>query len=78
MKLSDYLTRHELSQEAFAKSIGVSQGMVYQWIAGRTPVAVQKAVLIERATGGLVSRKDLHPDDWHLIWPELIELPASV
>ncbi|EPI3744643.1 transcriptional regulator, partial [Neisseria gonorrhoeae] len=26
---------------------------------------------IEKLTGGAVNRKDLRPDDWHLIWPEL-------
>jgi DNA-binding transcriptional regulator YdaS (Cro superfamily) len=77
MKLSDYLAARELSQQQFAEKLGVSQGMVHQWIAGRTPVAAQKAVLIEQTTGGEVTRKDLHPTDWHLIWPELIESPAT-
>ncbi len=26
---------------------------------------------IERATNGAVTRRDLRPDDWHEIWPEL-------
>ena len=30
------------------------------------------AVGIERASGGVVRRQDLRPDDWHRIWPELI------
>jgi DNA-binding transcriptional regulator YdaS (Cro superfamily) len=71
MKLSDYLSANELSQQQFAVLLGVSQGMVHQWIKGLAPVAPQKAVLIEQKTGGAVSRKDTHPDDWHLIWPEL-------
>jgi hypothetical protein len=29
-------------------------------------------VAIERATEGKVSRRDLRPDDWAAIWPELI------
>jgi len=28
-------------------------------------------VSIERATDGAVTRKDLRPEDWHEIWPEL-------
>lgn len=28
-------------------------------------------VAIERATGGAVTRKDLRPNDWQDIWPEL-------
>lgn len=35
-------------------------------------------VLIEKNSAGAVRRWDLRPDDWHLIWPELItaEHPA--
>jgi DNA-binding transcriptional regulator YdaS (Cro superfamily) len=28
---------------------------------------------IEAFTGGDVTRKDMRPDDWHVIWPELAE-----
>lgn len=72
MKLSDYLSLNKLSQQQFADMIGVSQGLVHQWIKGLTPVSPRKAVLIEQKTGGEVSRKDTHPDDWHLLWPDLI------
>lgn len=34
-------------------------------------------VAIERATNGQVTRKDLRPDDWRLIWPELVDQEAS-
>lgn len=71
MNLSDYLSHKALSQQEFADLIGVSQGMVYQWVRGKTPVSPPKAVRIERMTEGLVTRKDLHPDDWADIWPEL-------
>lgn len=33
---------------------------------------------IERATEGLVTRKELRPDDWFLIWPELVDYSAPV
>lgn len=33
-------------------------------------------VAIERATGGAVTRRDLRPDDWREIWPELVEQEA--
>lgn len=38
---------------------------------GRVP-GPELCVLIERATGRRVMRWNLRPDDWHLIWPELI------
>lgn len=78
MKLSDYLAARELSQQQFADKLGVSQGLVHQWITGRTPVSAKKAVLIEKRTNYEVTRKDLCPDDWDEIWPELgSEQPAA-
>lgn len=70
MKLADYLTRHGLSQQEFARQVGVTQGMVYQWVRDKNPVSPAKCVLIERVTCGQVSRKDLRAD-WMEIWPEL-------
>ena len=29
--------------------------------------------LIESVTAGAVTRRDLHPDDWQIIWPELVD-----
>lgn len=54
-----------------AAGIGVSQPVVSNWRArGTTPDAIH-CVSIERLTDGAVSRCDLRPDDWPLIWPEL-------
>ena len=71
MKLNEYLDKHEISQSSFATKIGVTQGMVYQWLTRSRPVSPEKCVAIEKETNGKVSRKDLRPDDWELIWPEL-------
>ena len=71
------------SQRALAEAIGVTPGAVSQWAIGLHAVPVERAVQIERATRGTVTRRDLRPDDWWLIWPELINgdhpapLPAS-
>jgi len=32
-----------------------------------------KCVAIEVATGGVVNRRDLRPNDWWKIWPELAD-----
>lgn len=54
-----------------AAAIGVGQPVVSNWRArGTTPDAAQ-CVAIERATKGAVTRRDLRPDDWQAIWPEL-------
>ena len=54
-----------------ALALGVTQPVISNWRArGTTPDAIH-CVAIERATGGAVTRRDLRPDDWHLIWPEM-------
>ncbi|MCY1253046.1 hypothetical protein D9M68_122870 [compost metagenome] len=50
-----------------------SNTQIRQWrhkYHGRAPDPKNCAGL-DMATNGAISRKDLHPDDWHLIWPEL-------
>lgn len=74
MDLSTYLASQKITQASFAVRLGVSQGLIYQWLTGRRPIAVDKCVAIERITGGEVSRKDLRPNDWREIWPELLDL----
>jgi DNA-binding transcriptional regulator YdaS (Cro superfamily) len=69
MKLAKFIQK--TTQNEFAKMVGVTQGMVHQWLSKKTPISPQKAVQIEEVTKGEVTRKDLRPDDWHLIWPEL-------
>jgi len=36
-------------------------------------VPIARCLAIERATSGAVTRRDLRPDDWQDIWPELAE-----
>lgn len=56
-----------------AAALRVAQPVVSNWRArGTTPDAVH-CVAIERATNGAVTRRDLRPDDWPLIWPELAD-----
>lgn len=60
------------SGSSLATAIGRSPQFVSQLFKGDRPVPVELCVSIERATDGAVTRRDLRPDDWHLIWPELI------
>ncbi|MCZ4330753.1 Cro/CI family transcriptional regulator [Castellaniella denitrificans] len=57
-----------------AEMVGVSSSAPSMWKArGRVPV--EHCAAIERATGGVVTRRDLRPDDWAAIWPELAQQP---
>ncbi|MGB4064225.1 MAG: helix-turn-helix domain-containing protein [Azonexus sp.] len=68
------------SQKALADFVGVTPGAVNQWMSGLRPVPVERCPAIELSTSGQVTRRDLRPDDWHLIWPELVtdEFPVPV
>jgi len=72
MNLTDYLSSDgALSAARLAREIKVSPALLYQWRTGRRPVSLEHCAAIEQATGGAVTRRDLRPDDWQRIWPEL-------
>jgi len=62
MDLGTYLLKHDLTQAAFAERLGVTPGLVWQWLHGRTNFTPDRVVAIERATNGEVSRRDLWPE----------------
>ncbi len=66
-------------QTALANSLSeltgtvVTQQRIRNWLARGSRVPAEYCVAIEQVTGGDVSRRDMRPDDWHLIWPELAD-----
>ena len=53
----------------------VSPSAVSLWMTRGIP-ALQMMYLgatLEKESHGLVTRKDLFPDTWQLVWPELVE-----
>lgn len=72
MKLSEYFEPQERgTQTRLALQIGAHNSDLSDWINGKRPVPIHRCAAIEEATERAVSRRDLRPDDWHLIWPEL-------
>lgn len=62
-----------------ARRLGVSPQAVNEWKQGNRPVPVVHCLAIEQATEGKVTRRDLRPDDWQRIWPELSDQsPATL
>lgn len=49
--------------------LGVSKQIVTNWKSRGTPI--EHCMAIERATNGAVTRQELRPDDYWLIWPDL-------
>lgn len=50
--------------------LGISKQAIANWKASDS-VPVKHCAAIEIATRGAVTRKDLRPNDWQKIWPEL-------
>lgn len=60
MDLQSYLKQS--TQLQLAEALGVSQGLVSQWVLGKTKITPQKAIEIERATNKKVTRQELLPE----------------
>lgn len=64
---------------AVAKRLRIKPPSVYKWVdaQGRVRIPdyrlIELGMDIERVTEGAVTRRDLRPDDAHLIWPDLAE-----
>lgn len=54
-----------------AEELGVSMSFLSQMAAGTSSISPARCVVIENVTNGAVTRRDLRPADFHLIWPEL-------
>ena len=56
-----------------ANMVGVSVAAVSMWQNSEVPQdkLMFLAAELEKQSHGLVTRKSLFPDTWHLIWPEL-------
>lgn len=72
MDLDTYLAKIETAS-SLSKRTGIIQVLLSQWRKKVRPVPFDKCVIIEKTTNGIVTRKDLRPDDWFVIWPELSE-----
>ena len=72
MNLSSYLNQRGAASDLAAR-LGVAPVSVFHRARKQRPIPIVRCVQIEQATGGQVTRRDLRPDDWHEIWPELKE-----
>lgn len=59
------------SMHALALALDVKPPTVSEWRKNLRPIPPKRCVQIEQTTNGQVTRRDLRPDDWHEIWPEL-------
>lgn len=73
MNLLDYLARDRRAAARLAADLGVRVQMIYPWANGRRPCPPLRCLAIERATAGVVTRRELRPNDWADLWPELAQ-----
>ena len=71
-KLREYLrTLTREQRDAFFVSCSTSEGYIRKASSIGQKLGPELCVRIERESGHAVTRKDLRPEDWELIWPEL-------
>jgi DNA-binding transcriptional regulator YdaS (Cro superfamily) len=73
MNLSTYLSQERGRQAALARAIGAHAPDVSRWAKGTKSLPMRHAAAIEVATGGLVTRKEMFPNEWQRNWPELAQ-----
>lgn len=56
------MKRHRLTQAEFGRRVGVSQGQVGHWLAGRVRITAERAKQISTVTGEEVPSHELRPD----------------
>ena len=72
MKLTDYLKQFDrAARDAFAASCGTSPGHLRNVAYGYRRCGAELAALVELHSQGQVTRRELCPDNWQLVWPEL-------
>jgi DNA-binding transcriptional regulator YdaS (Cro superfamily) len=71
MNLKEWSQQERGRQASLASHLGVPAPNVCSWVSGQKSPSVKTAVAIELFTQGQVTRKDLFPNDWQQIWPEL-------
>lgn len=78
-KLLAYLNQLSPKERAiFCPDVGTTEGYIRKACSTRQKFGPMLCVAIERATAGTVTRRDLRPHDWHLIWPELADGAGAI
>ncbi|MFM9424371.1 DNA-binding transcriptional regulator YdaS (Cro superfamily) [Variovorax sp. GrIS 2.14] len=64
-----------------AVAIGAAKSDMSDWVNGHRAVPMLRALAIDDASLGIIPRWLTRPDDWHVLWPELVkhkDAPAIV
>lgn len=61
------------AKDALATGASTTVGHLRNIVYGFRQCSPELASALERESKSAVMRWDLRPDDWHLIWPELVK-----
>lgn len=79
MNLKHYLSSLKRGASSrLASELGISVSYMSQMASGKSAISASRCISIEQATKGAVTRRDLRPDDWDVIWPELANQTSEV
>ena len=71
MKHTELLDWLKTASDSDIQKTGTTRGHLRQIAYGNRQASAEVAARLEAATNGDVTRKQLRPDDWAVIWPEL-------
>lgn len=77
MKFSEWVNAQRGRSLAVAQAMGITAPVVSDWVNEKKRIPLERCPAIERITQGEVTRKDLRPDDWADIWPELAAMQTG-
>lgn len=60
-------------RKEFCQRVGKTENYLRKTISAKRLFREKLCTRIEESADGKVSRKDLRPNDWAEIWPELVE-----
>jgi len=69
--LKSWLAAERGRSVRLARHLNVPASFVARMSEGDKPVPIAHGASIEQFTEGAVTRRQLFPNDWHRIWPEL-------
>jgi len=75
--LKSWLSAERGRAARLAAHLKVSPSFVTKMGAGEKPIPATRGAAIEEFTQDEVTRQQMFPADWHLIWPELVGTPGA-
>lgn len=72
MKNKALLDWAKTANDEQVKRTRTTRGYLRQIAYGNKTASAELAARLEKETCGAVTRKQLRPDDWRVIWPELV------